>query len=70
MLRNGEKTAAAFVIESNYIMDLELFERYTKLDSISNKLLGDVFRQWVLDYKNGKRSSHYSFSVELSLIHI
>jgi len=64
MLRNGEKTAAAFVIESSYIMDLELFERYTKLDSISNKLLGDVFRQWVLDYKNGKRSSHYSFSVE------
>ena len=64
MLRNGEKTAAAFIIESNYVMDLELFERYTKLDSVSNKLLGDVFRQWVLDYKNGKRSSHYSFSVE------
>jgi len=64
MLRNGEKTAAAFVIESNYIMDLELFERYSKLDSVSNKLLGDVFRQWVLDYNNGKRSSHYSFSVE------
>jgi hypothetical protein len=64
MLKNGEKTAAAFVIESNYIMDLELFERYSKLDSVSNKLLGDVFRQWVLDYNNGKRSSHYSFSVE------
>ena len=64
MLRNGEKTAAAFVIENNYIMDLELFERYSKLDSISNKLLGDCFRQWVLDFQRGKKSSHYSFSVE------
>ena len=66
MLRNGEKTAGAFVIESNkYIMEsLDVFERYTKLDSISNKLLGDCFRQWVLDFQNGKKSSHYSFQVE------
>lgn len=64
MLRNGEKTAAAFVIENRHVMDLELFERYSKLDSISNKLLGDCFRQWVLDFERGKKSSHYSFSVE------
>ena len=64
MLRNGEKTAAAFVIENRYVMDMELFERYTKLDSISNKLLGDCFRQWVLDFERGKKSSNYSFSVE------
>ena len=38
MLRNGEKTAGAFVIENKYVMDMELFERYSKLDSISNKL--------------------------------
>ena len=64
MLRNGEKTAGAFVIENRHVMDMELFERYTKLDSISNKLLGDCFRQWVLDFERGKKSSHYSFSVE------
>lgn len=64
MLRNGEKTAAAFVIENRYVMNMELFERYTKLDSVSNQLLKDCFRQWVLDFERGKKSSSYSFSVE------
>lgn len=47
-----------------HILSKPIFERYSKLDSISNKLLGDVFRQWVLDFENGKKSSHFSFSVE------
>ena len=64
MLRNGEKTAAAFVIENRYVMNMELFERYTKLDSVSNQLLKDCFRQWVLDFERGEKSSSYSFSVE------
>ena len=65
MLRNGEKTAAAFVLEHNkFIMESRVFERYTKLDSISNKLLGDCFRQWVLDFERGKKSSSYSFEVQ------
>ena len=66
MLRQGERSAHAFVLENNkYIIEsLQLFERYSKLDSISNKLLGDCFRQWVLDFQRGKKSSYYSFSVE------
>ena len=64
MLRQGEKTAAAFVIENRFVMEMAVFERYTKLDSISNKLLGDCFRQWVLDFERGKKSSRYSFNVE------
>ena len=64
MLRNGEKTAAAFVIENRYVMNMELFERYTKLDSVSNQLLKDCFRQWVLDFERGEKSSSYSFGVE------
>ena len=47
-----------------HILKRAIFERYSKLDSISNKLLGDCFRQWVLDFQNGKKSSHFSFSVE------
>ena len=65
MLRNGEKTAAAFVLEHNkFIMESRVFERYTKLDSISNKLLGDCFRKWVLDFERGKKSSSFSFEVQ------
>ena len=65
MLRLGEKIAAAFVLEHNkFVMESRVFERYTKLDSISNKLLGDCFKQWVLDFENGKKSSSYSFEVE------
>lgn len=65
MLRMGEKTAAAFVLEHNkFVMESRVFERYTKLDSISNKLLGDCFRQWVLDFERGKKSSNFSFEVQ------
>jgi len=65
MLRAGEKTAGAYVLEHNkFVMESKVFERYTKLDSISNKLLGDCFRQWVLDFENGKKSSSYSFEVQ------
>ena len=51
-------------IENKFIMEMAVFERYTKLDSISNKLLGDCFRKWVLDFQRGEKSSNYSFNVE------
>lgn len=47
-----------------HIKSQAIFERYTKLDSISNKLLGDCFKKWVLDFNNGKKSSSFSFEVE------
>ena len=47
-----------------HIKSQAIFERYTKLDSISNKLLGDCFRQWVLDFERGKKSSSFSFEVQ------
>ena len=47
-----------------HIKSQVVFERYTKLDSISNKLLGDCFKQWVLDFKRGKKSSSFRFEVE------
>ena len=65
MLKQGEKTAAAFVIENNqHILNLQLFERLTKLDAVANNLLKDCFKQWVLDFQRGEKKSHYSLQVE------
>lgn len=47
-----------------HIKSQAIFERYTKLDSAANKMLGDTFRKWVLDFQNGNKSSNFSFSLE------
>lgn len=59
-----KKTQELKESENKFIIEMSVFERYSKLDSISNKLLGDCFRQWVLDFERGKKSSSYSFNVE------